>query len=87
MITDIATYLAAKSATPALPYPAPIPANLNTVLHGDCVEIMRTMRPGSVDLVITDPPYITRYRSRDGRTLANDDNARWLKEGIASVVI
>jgi hypothetical protein len=27
--------------------------NLNTVLHGDCVEIMRTMQPGSVDFVIT----------------------------------
>ncbi len=24
-------------------------ANLNTVLHGDCVEIMRGMQPGSVD--------------------------------------
>jgi site-specific DNA-methyltransferase (adenine-specific) len=36
-------------------------ANLNTVRHGDCVEIMRSMQSGSIDLVLTDPPYITRY--------------------------
>jgi DNA modification methylase len=59
------------------------PANLNTVLRGDCVEIMRTMPPSSVDLVITDPPYITRYQARDGRTVANDDNSRWLKPAFA----
>jgi predicted methyltransferase len=41
-------------------------ANLNTVLHGDCVEIMRQMQPASIDFVITDPPYITRYCARDG---------------------
>lgn len=60
-------------------------ANLNTVLHGDCVEIMRQMQPGSVDFVITDPPYITRYADRSGRTVANDDNARWLKPAFAQM--
>jgi hypothetical protein len=33
-------------------------ANLNTVLNGDCVQIMRQMQSDSVDFVITDPPYI-----------------------------
>jgi adenine-specific DNA-methyltransferase len=60
-------------------------ANLNTVLHGDCVEIMRGMQPGSVDFVITDPPYITRYADRSGRTVANDDNHRWLKPAFAQM--
>jgi hypothetical protein len=54
-------------------------ANLNTVMHGNCVEIMSGMQSGSIDFVITDPPYITRYCARDGRTVANDDNARWLQ--------
>jgi site-specific DNA-methyltransferase (adenine-specific) len=58
-------------------------ANLDTVLHGNCVEIMSGMQSGSVDFVITDPPYITRYCARDGRTVANDDNARWLKPAFA----
>jgi DNA modification methylase len=29
--------------------------------------------------VLTDPPYICRYRARDGETVANDDNAAWLE--------
>jgi DNA modification methylase len=60
-------------------------ANLNTVLQGDCIQIMRQMQPASVDFVITDPPYITRYAARDGRTVANDDNARWLKPAFAQM--
>ena len=43
------------------------------------------MQPGSVDFVITDPPYITRYADRSGRTVANDDNARWLKPAFAQM--
>jgi hypothetical protein len=35
--------------------------------------------------VITDPPYITRYCARDGRTVANGDNARWLKPAFAQM--
>ena len=54
----------------------------NTVLNGDCIDVMRTFERGSVDFILTDPPYITHYRSRDGRTVANDDNARWLKPAV-----
>lgn len=60
-------------------------ANLNTVLQGDCVQIMRGMQSGSVDFVITDPPYITRYCDRSGRSVANDDNAQWLKPAFAQM--
>ena len=60
-------------------------ANLNTVLNGDCVEIMRTLPTGSVDLVVTDPPYITRYTDSSGRSVAHDDNAQWLKPAFAQM--
>ena len=60
-------------------------ANLNTVLHGDCIDIMHQMHPGSVDFVITDPPYITRYADGSGRSFANDDNAKWLKPAFAQM--
>jgi site-specific DNA-methyltransferase (adenine-specific) len=60
-------------------------ANLNTLIHGNCVEIMNRMESGSIDFVITDPPYITRYRDRSGRAVANDDNAQWLKPAFAQV--
>jgi site-specific DNA-methyltransferase (adenine-specific) len=51
----------------------------NTILKGDCISLMRDLERHSVDFILTDPPYITRYRGRDGRTVANDDNACWLK--------
>jgi adenine-specific DNA-methyltransferase len=60
-------------------------ANLNTVMHGNCVEIMNRMESGSIDFVITDPPYIARHCARDGRRVANDDNARWLKPAFAQM--
>ena len=51
----------------------------NTIFQGDCIATMRRFERGSVDFILTDPPYITHYRGRDGRTVANDDNARWLR--------
>ena len=51
---------------------------INRVIHGDCLEVLRTMPPSSVDMVLTDPPYAVRYTDRSGRTLANDDNTRWI---------
>ncbi|QBE92498.1 DNA methylase [Sphingomonas paucimobilis] len=50
----------------------------NVIFNADCIDVMRSFDRGLVDMIVTDPPYITRYRSRDGRTVANDDNARWL---------
>jgi adenine-specific DNA-methyltransferase len=57
----------------------------NTVLQGDCLNVMRQLRSGSVDFVLTDPPYLAHYRSRDGRTVANDNNAAWLKPAFADI--
>lgn len=51
----------------------------NTIFQGDCIATMRRFDRGSADFILTDPPYITHYRGRDGRTVANDDNSRWLK--------
>lgn len=33
-----------------------------TVIHGDCLEVLRTLERGSVDAVITDPPYARKYQ-------------------------
>src|ERR1700686_2566936 len=48
------------------------------VLQGYCVDVMRRIPSNSIDFVLTDPPYIMRYRSRDGKSVRNDDNDRWL---------
>ena len=29
------------------------------LLHGDCLELMQTIEDGSIDAIITDPPYGT----------------------------
>ena len=30
---------------------------INTVIQGDCLEVMKRIEDKSVDLVVTDPPY------------------------------
>lgn len=57
----------------------------NQILRGDCIEVMRTMPSASVDFVLTDPPYLVNYRSRDGRAVTNDDNGRWLKPAFTEL--
>jgi DNA modification methylase len=34
----------------------------NTVIEGDCVQVMKRIAPRSVDFVLTDPPYLCNYR-------------------------
>lgn len=50
----------------------------NTVLHGDCISIMRSLPANSVDFILTDPPYLVRYQDREGRSIHNDSNSDWL---------
>jgi DNA modification methylase len=57
----------------------------NRILHGDCVQVMRGLPSESVDFVLTDPPYLVRYRDRGGRTVANDDRADWLRPAFAEI--
>lgn len=47
--------------------------NINMIHCGDAAATMKTLPGSSVDLIVTDPPYLVRYRDRSGRTLANDD--------------
>ncbi|CAM3702947.1 DNA methyltransferase [Agrobacterium radiobacter] len=57
----------------------------NTVLYGDCISLMQRLPGGSVDFILTDPPYLVRYRDRHGRTVANDNNATWMKPAFAEM--
>ncbi len=53
---------------------------LDRVIQHDSLKVMQVMPAGSVDLIVTDPPYLVSYRSRDGRRIANDGlrNTQWL---------
>ncbi|HWD40388.1 MAG TPA: DNA methyltransferase [Fimbriimonas sp.] len=57
----------------------------NRILNGDCLSILPTIRTGSIDLVLTDPPYLVNYMSSDGRKVPNDDNDKWLKPAFAEI--
>jgi site-specific DNA-methyltransferase (adenine-specific) len=56
---------------------------VNAILHGDCIEIMRSLPDKSVDFILTDPPYLVNYRDREGRSIRNDSHADWLKPAFA----
>ncbi|EJT04938.1 DNA methyltransferase [Rhizobium sp. CCGE 510] len=57
----------------------------NTILHGDCITLMQCLQSGSVDFILTDPPYLVNYRDRHGRTVANDSKSDWLRPAFAEM--
>jgi site-specific DNA-methyltransferase (adenine-specific) len=61
------------------------PVFRNTIIHGDCIDVMSAMSAQSVDFILTDPPYIASYRSRDNQTVRNDDNTAWLWRSFAQM--
>jgi len=43
------------------------------IIHGNCLQVLPTLAAASVNLIVTDPPYLVSYRDRDGRGVVNDD--------------
>jgi len=58
---------------------------LNRVTCGDCLRVLPELPDGSVDFVLTDPPYLVSYRDRSDRTIAGDDRADWLAPAFAQI--
>ena len=58
---------------------------LDQVIAGDCLTVLPQLPDASVDLVLTDPPYLVRYQSRDGRSVPNDDTDAWLLPAFTEV--
>lgn len=57
----------------------------NALLQANCLEILPHLAVGSIDFILTDPPYLANYRSRDGRTMPGDNNDAWLKPAFAEM--
>jgi site-specific DNA-methyltransferase (adenine-specific) len=55
------------------------------LIHGDCLNVLPKLEPGSVDLVLTDPPYLVNYRDRSGRSIAGDRNGDWVRPAFAGI--
>lgn len=54
------------------------------IIHGDCLEVMRGMADGSVDAVVTDPPYSSGGQYRSDRT-NTDVRAKYQQGGVELV--
>lgn len=46
----------------------------NHIICGEAAFVLSSLPSASVDLVVTDPPYLVRYRDRSGRSIVNDDD-------------
>ena len=55
---------------------------MNKNIHGDCLEVMKDIPDGSIDAIITDPPYGINYQTirTKSRKLINDDNLLWVED-------
>lgn len=49
------------------------------VVLGDCLDVMRTLAPGSVDAIVTDPPYSSGGQFRGDRM--NDTTSKYVQTG------
>jgi len=58
---------------------------MNRIIQGDCISVMQSLPAASVDFILTDPPYLVRYRDRAGRSIANDDRSDWLEPAFAEM--
>ncbi|HEX5809687.1 MAG TPA: site-specific DNA-methyltransferase [Anaerolineales bacterium] len=69
------------------PVTVPETLPLNQILHGNCIEILKTLPENSVDLVFADPPYNLQLQNdlfRPNRTKVDAVNDGWDKfEGFA----
>lgn len=45
---------------------------------GDSVQVMSSFPAGSIDFILTDPPYLVGFTDRSGRSIANDTNPEWV---------
>ena len=52
--------------------------------NGDCLEVMKSIPDGSVDMVLTDPPYgmsfVSNHRADKHKPIANDSSLEWIDD-------
>jgi site-specific DNA-methyltransferase (adenine-specific) len=58
---------------------------VNKITLGDCQTVLRALPDACADMVLTDPPYVTRYLDRAGRRVPNDDNTRWMYPAFSEI--
>jgi adenine-specific DNA-methyltransferase len=75
-----------SSADPLTREPSPAPRTfINRVVNADCLTVLPELPSRCIDFVLTDPPYLSRYLDRTGRTVTNDDRDPWLIPAFAEI--
>lgn len=61
--------------------------NKNIILNNDCVSGMGSLTNNSIQMILTDPPYLVNYTDRSGRSVANDklDSSDWLAPAFSEM--
>ena len=59
------------------------------LLHGDCLELMKDIPDGSIDMILTDPPYGMDFQSGHRKTkyekIKGDSNLDWLDDFVNEI--
>lgn len=55
------------------------------IFNGNCIDVLKAWKTQSVDLVVTDPPYLVNYKDRAGRTIAGDRTSEWLRPAFKEI--
>jgi len=53
---------------------------INKIHQGDCLELLKQIPDGSIDLVITSPPYNMRTRVRNGEYTSKEKSEHFSKK-------
>lgn len=57
----------------------------DSIIPGDCAEQLQRFANGTIDLCVTDPPYIAKYKDRTERRVLGDDNWRWIAPAFSQI--
>ena len=63
------------------------------LFHGDCLDVMKDIPDKSIDLILTDPPYLMNYKTNRRKNkehdfcnpIQNDDNEEEVKKSIVEM--
>ena len=58
---------------------------LNHLHLGNCIDLMQSLPSNSIDLIVTDPPYLVNYRDRTGRRIAGDISDDWMQPAFSQM--
>jgi len=73
MATETDAAVQGKSAADATPW-------LNKIHRGDCIDLMGEMPAGSVDMIVTSPPY--NIKNSTGNGMKNGSGGKWPKAAL-----